>query len=261
MALYIHIYMYVYIYIYLYAAGCLIEPQFFTLFARNLRKRSAKTNFLSKEGPKMVATFRVQLSIHECWLHFCPFFPLFSGENRVFALLLLPEGPETQGARRFFWGGGPKHGEKRVCCEKSVRNAGGIWVSDFCCFIFPLWVVCMSSLFHLVLMFVVLCRGGPLEKEAAEAGAEGSLKKHKKKQKKKNKKSLSFSRFPLFLFSFLFLLYTRQTKQNNHNNNNNNSNNNNNNNNSNRAQNKTTPEQHRQSEEEGQEEETRQGKN
>ena len=154
----------------------------------------------------MVAAFGVQLSTHEFGLHFCPFFPPFSrGKAGFFALLLLPDGPETRGVRRFL--GSPKHGEKRVCCEKLVRNAGGIRASNLLLFYFFLCGLFVCLLFpHLVLMFVVLCRGGPLEKEAAEAGAEGSLKKHKKKkkkyQKKKNKKSLPFSRFPLFFFSF-----------------------------------------------------------
>ena len=44
------------IYIYIYAAGCLIEPPFSTLFARNLRKRSAKMNFLIKKWPREKCT-------------------------------------------------------------------------------------------------------------------------------------------------------------------------------------------------------------
>ena len=69
------------------------------------------------------------------------------------------------------------------------------------CFMFALLLVflgfflpvgCLGLLFpHLVLMFVVLCRGGPLEKEAAEAGAEGSLKKHNKRRRARTRKGKS----------------------------------------------------------------------
>ena len=160
----------------------------------------------------------VQLSTHEFWLHFCPFFvPLFSGENRVFALLLLLDGPETRGVRRFW--GGPKHGEKRVCCEKLVRNAGGIWASNLLLFYYFLCGLFVCLLFpHLVLMFVVLCRGGLLEKEAAEAGAEGSLKKHKKEEEipeEEKQKVFVFLKISfVFLLLFVFAVHkANKTKQ------------------------------------------------
>ena len=79
----------------------------FTLFSRNLRKRSAKMNFLSKRGPHKNATFGVHLSTHELVLHFLPLFsPISRGKKRVFALLLLPDGLKIQGVRgvRFFLG-------------------------------------------------------------------------------------------------------------------------------------------------------------
>ena len=92
------------IYIYMYkhiAAGCLIEPYFGTLFARNVRKRSAEIIFWSKRAPKKVHCFGLNQAPMNFGFIFVLFFgPLFSGENRVFALLLLPDGPETRGVRR-----------------------------------------------------------------------------------------------------------------------------------------------------------------
>ena len=96
----------------------------------------------------MVATFGVQLSTLDVLLHFCSFFwPLFSGENRVFALLSLPDGPETRGVRRFFLFFGRNAGRNAFfvqnCCE--TRGANGLQIFCRCFLFFCLWAVWVFS--------------------------------------------------------------------------------------------------------------------
>ena len=97
------------LYIYIYYICCreLNRTPFLPYLHETCENVVRKQIFLSKKGPKMVATFGVQLSTHEFWLHFCPpFFPLFSGENRVFCPTLAPGWPRNTGSTTFCLGGG-----------------------------------------------------------------------------------------------------------------------------------------------------------
>ena len=92
------------IYIYIYAAGCLIEPHFSTLCARNLRKRSAIVFFLIKKWPNFGCQFWGSIK-HPWFLAiFCKFFgPLSSGGGSVFLpCVLVPGAHETRGGALFF---------------------------------------------------------------------------------------------------------------------------------------------------------------
>ena len=114
------------IYIYIYAARCLIEPQILTPCARNMRERSAKWVFLKKFTQICAARFGVQLSTHEFWLHFCPFFfAPFRGSQLGFCPALAPGWPGitagTTRARSFFW----------AKCSGNAEGSRNPWVIKF----------------------------------------------------------------------------------------------------------------------------------
>ena len=135
----------VYIYIYYIAAGCLIEPHFFTLVSRNMRKRSAKMILLSKNVRILVATFAVQLSTHDFSLLFCSFAQGIAGLCPVFCSQVAPK---HMGKRRFSALLGPNAvgsaSAARNWCE--TQGAGGPRIFSWLFFwFFCLWGVWVFS--------------------------------------------------------------------------------------------------------------------
>ena len=175
--------------------------------------------FLSKNGPILVASFAVQLSTRDFLLNFCSFFwPLFSGENRVFALFSFSDGPETRGVRRFVL---PKHGEKCVSCEKFAAKRGGHKGLEYVvpCFFFSCGV--LGCLFFPHFFFCCCLLGQTTRKRSSRSRTRRKFerrrrrrrKKEEKEKKKKKEKFFSSCCCPLFFFFVCLFLFPGKNKK------------------------------------------------